>query len=364
MNWCVRRTVRQTGMPDQTPLRAAASDAPPPKARCVIVGEVAQAHDGSLGTAHAYIDAIASAGADAVKFQTHIAAAESTPAEPWRVKFSQQDTTRYEYWKRMEFTEAQWRGLREHAASRGLLFLSSPFSIEAAELLERVGVGAWKVASGELSNLPLFDRLIASGLPMIISSGMSPWTELDSTVKRVQQAGLDLTVLQCSSIYPTPPEKLGLNLVTELRRRYGCKAGLSDHSGTVFAGLAAAALGADMVEVHVTFSREAFGPDVPASLIPAELRQLVEGTRFIRTAVEHPVDKDRMAGELAPMRSLFTKSLVARMDLPAGTILQAEHVTLKKPGTGMPAERLQEVLGRKLAGDIKTDDLITQKDLI
>jgi N-acetylneuraminate synthase len=334
----------------------------PMPGRCLIVGEVAQAHDGSLGMAHSLIDAIANAGADAVKFQTHIAAAESTPAEPWRVKFSRQDATRYEYWRRMEFTEAQWRGLKEHASARGMLFLSSPFSIEAAELLERVGVAAWKVASGEISNLPLFDRMIASRLPIIISSGMSPWAELDSAVKRIQQAGLDLTVLQCSSIYPTPPEKLGLNLLSDLRERYGCKVGLSDHSGKVFAGLAAAALGAEMVEVHVTLSRESFGPDVPASLTTDELRELVEGTRFIRTALEHPVDKNQMAGELAPMRNLFTKSIVVTADLSAGTLLEGRHVSMKKPGTGLPPNRLSEILGRKLRRPLIAGTFISEDD--
>src|SRR2546427_6005943 len=115
--------------------------------RCLVIAEVAQNHDGSLGAAHAYIDAVARAGADAVKFQTHIAAAESTAGEPWRVKFSRQDATRYDYWKRMEFTEEQWHGLKKHAEERGLLFLSSPFSVEAVELLERVGVPAWTAPS-------------------------------------------------------------------------------------------------------------------------------------------------------------------------------------------------------------------------
>src|SRR5216684_4034609 len=116
----------------------------------IVVGEVAQTHDGSLGLAHAFVDAIAAAGADAVKFQTHIAAAESTPGEPWRVKFSKQDASRYDYWKRMEFSEEQWHGLKRHADEKRLLFLSSPFSLEAVELLARVGVPAWKIASGEV----------------------------------------------------------------------------------------------------------------------------------------------------------------------------------------------------------------------
>src|SRR5437870_5935664 len=150
-----------------------------PEARCLIVGEVAQAHDGSLGIAHAFIDAIAAAGADAVKFQTHIAHAESTRAEPWRVRFSLQDESRYAYWRRMEFTEEQWLGLRRHALDRGLLFLSSPFSFEAVELLRRVGVAAWKVASGEAANAPMIDQMAATGLPVILSTGMSRLDEID-----------------------------------------------------------------------------------------------------------------------------------------------------------------------------------------
>src|SRR5438132_3476892 len=157
-----------------------------PEARCLIVGEVAQAHDGSLGMAHAFIDAIAAAGADAVKFQTHLAHAESTPAEPWRVRFSAQDDSRYAYWRRMEFTEDQWCGLRAHAIDRGLLFLSSPFSLEAIELLTRVGVAAWKVASGEIANTSILDRMTETGLPIMLSTGMSRVDEIDVAVTRIR----------------------------------------------------------------------------------------------------------------------------------------------------------------------------------
>jgi N-acetylneuraminate synthase len=329
----------------------------------VVVGEVAQAHDGSLGMAHAFIDAIANSGADAVKFQTHIAACESTAAEPWRVKFSYQDETRFEYWKRMEFTQAQWRGLKKHADDRRLLFLSSPFSLEAVEMLNGIGVAAWKVASGELSNTPMFERMVATRRPIVLSSGMSPWAELDAAARRVQDAKLDLTILQCTSVYPAPPEKLGLNLLAEIRTRYGCKTGLSDHSGAIYAGLAAAALGADLIEVHVTLSREAFGPDVLVSLTTAELRQLTNGVRFIRAALEHPVNKDELAEELGPMRDLFTKSIFTSADLPAGTRLEANHVCLRKPGTGLPPGRLPQILGRKLLRSMPAGTLIAEEDL-
>ena len=314
--------------------------------------------------AHAYIDAIARAGADAVKFQTHMAVAESTPGEPWRVKFSPQDETRYAYWQRMEFTEAQWRGLKQHADERGLLFLSSPFSIEAVDLLERVGVAAWKVASGEVTNQPLFERMAASGVPIWISTGMSTLAEIDAAVERVKTAGLPCTVLQCTSMYPTPPEKVGLNLIPLFRERYGCGVGLSDHSGIIYPGLTAVVLGAELVEVHVTFSREAFGPDVPASLTLDELGQLVEGVRCIETMQAHPIDKDAMAEELASMRGLFTKSIVPRLDLPAGTTLERKHLTFKKPGTGIPVDRLDEIVGRRLKRAVHADELLHFEDFV
>lgn len=331
--------------------------------RCLIIGEVAQAHDGSLGLAHAFIDAIAEAGADAVKFQTHIAAAESTAAEPWRVRFSRQDATRYAYWRRMEFTEEQWRGLKQHAEERGLLFLSSPFSDEAVDLLQRLDIRAWKVASGEVGNRQLLDRMIATRLPVILSSGMSGLDELDRAVARVRAGGNPLTVLQCTSLYPCPPEKVGVDLISGFRERYQCAVGLSDHSGTIFAGLAAATLGADVIEVHVTLSRELFGPDQIVSITTAELRQLVDGVRFIERMQQRPASKDAISAETAPMRALFTKSVAPRVDLPTGTILKREHLTLKKPGTGIPADRMAEVVGRRLRRQVSVDELIQESDL-
>lgn len=330
---------------------------------CFVIGEVAQAHDGSLGMAHAFIDAIADTGADAVKFQTHIAAAESTPDEPWRVRFSPQDERRYDYWRRMEFTPEAWHGLARHAAERGLAFLSSPFSGEAIDLLDRVGVAAWKVASGEVANLPALDHMLRSDRPVILSSGMSGLAELDRAVERVRAAGRGLAVLQCTSAYPCPPEKIGLNMLGVLAERYGCAMGLSDHSATIYPGLAAATLGARVLEVHVTLSREMFGPDVVASLTTTELRQLVEGVRAIETMLAHPVDKEAMAEEMAPLRDLFTKSVVAATDLRSGLRLAEGHLACKKPGTGIPADRLGELPGRRLVRDVAADQRLSWDDL-
>jgi N-acetylneuraminate synthase len=330
---------------------------------CLIIGEVGQAHDGSLGMAHAFIDSIANAGADAVKFQTHIAAAESTPGEPWRVKFSLQDATRFEYWRRMEFTEEQWRGLKEHADERELIFLSSPFSLEAVELLNRVGVVAWKVPSGELNNIIMLEKIIATGLPILLSTGMSSLGEIDTVVEMIKARRVPLMVLQCTTKYPCPPEKTGINLIPFFRQRYHCAVGFSDHSGSIYPGLAAATMGIDVLEVHVTLSREMYGPDVAASLTTYELRKLIEGVRFIEKMRSNPVEKDIILQELTPMRDLFTKSVVARVDLPVGTTLREEHLTVKKPGTGIPASQLPELIGRRLIRELRADEMLQESDL-
>ena len=331
--------------------------------RCLVIGEVALTHDGSLGLAHAFVDAIAAAGADAVKFQTHIAAAESTPAEPFRVAFSRQDASRYDYWRRMEFTEVEWQGLADHCRDRGVLFISSPFSLEAVALLERVGQPIWKIASGEVSNTQLLDRLLDAGGPVLLSTGMSALAETDAAVARVKARGRDVGVLQCTTAYPCPPEKIGLNMLPFYRERYGCWTGLSDHSATIYPGLAGAAIGLDVLEVHVALSREMFGPDVIASVTTAELRQLVDGIRFIETMRAHPVDKERSAADTAPLRRLFTRSLVAREALPAGTVLTRDQIAIKKPGTGLPPARLDEIVGRRLARPVTADQLLAVDDI-
>lgn len=346
----MRRTFRLAG-------RTVGAEGP-----CFIIAEVAQAHDGSLGTAHAFIDAVADSGADAVKFQTHIAAAESTSREPFRVRFSQQDATRYDYWKRMEFTEAQWHGLAKHAGDRGLVFLSSPFSIEAVELLERVGVPAWKIPSGEIANVPLLERVLATGLPILLSTGMSPLAEIDAAIELLGDC--DVLVFQSTSEYPCPPERLGLDMLPALRRRYGCPVGLSDHSGTIFAGLGAVSLGIDALEVHVTFSRSMFGPDAKASLTIEDLSQLVEGIRFLERARGSGYDKDAAAHLLAPVREAFGRSIVAARDLPRGTVLALADLACKKPAGGIPPVRLRNLVGRRLDRPIERDDLILDADLV
>jgi N-acetylneuraminate synthase len=298
-----------------------------------------------------------------VKFQTHIADAESTPGEPFRVKFSPQDATRYDYWRRMEFTLDAWRGLADHARQRGLVFLSTPFSLAAVDLLEKLDMAVWKVGSGEVTNLPMLARMAGTRRPVLLSSGMASWQDLDRAAEVVRTAGAALAVLQCTTAYPCPAEKIGLNVIAELAARYHCPVGLSDHSGTIFPSLSAVTLGAAVIEVHVVFSRECFGPDVAASLTTAELAELMNGIRFVERMLASPLDKQQMAGELTDLKLMFGKSLVAAHDLAAGHALREEDVALKKPGTGIPAARLSEVLGRRLKQAVTANTFLVETNL-
>lgn len=335
---------------------------PQPDSPCAIIAEIAQAHDGSLGMAHAFIDAIATTGATAVKFQTHIAAAESTAAEPWRTRFSLQDQTRYDYWRRMEFTPEQWQGLKKHCEDKGLAFLSTPFSEPAFELLREVGVAGWKVASGEISNRPLLEKMARTGLPVLLSTGMSDLAEIDRAVQWLTPFPCPLAVMQCTSRYPSQPEDIGLNLIQEFRKRYGIS-GLSDHSGTIFPGLAAVTLGAKVIEVHVTLSRYMFGPDVPASLTIEELGQLAAGIRFTETMLANPHDKSTIPEPIRQLRSIFMKSLVAATDLQAGTQLTEAMLAIKKPATGIPPFERDQVIGKRLRHALKQDQPLTWQDM-
>lgn len=269
-----------------------------------VVAEVAVAHDGSLGAACAYIEAVARAGADAVKFQCH----DGNPCRSFRPgTFFPQDSTRQGYYHRTSFRVDQWRRLSDRARGLGLKFALSLWSKDTIERLGR-HVDIWKLGASELDNLPLVEAVARTGRPMVLSTGMSQWDEIEAAVRLAWKCGADdLTLLQCTSAYPCPPERIGLNVMDELWQRfsphYGFHVGLSDHSGTIWPSIVAAAHHAAMAEVHVCFSRYCFGPDVPASVTVDELRQLVQGVRFVESMAA--VDKDALAEELAPMRELF-----------------------------------------------------------
>jgi N,N'-diacetyllegionaminate synthase len=215
--------------------------------------------------------------------------------------------------------------------------------------LEEVGVKRYKIGSGEVTNFLMLQKIAQTGKPILLSSGMSSFEELDQTLAFLQPFGNELSIFQCTTAYPTQPNEWGLNVLQDLKTRYQLPVGFSDHSGDVHACLAAAALGAELFEFHVVFDKRQFGPDTPASITIDQTAQLVKGIRNIQTALQHPIDKTDNT-RFQPLKTIFEKSLAVNKALPAGHILRFEDLEAKKPGDkGIPARYFGEVIGKKLA---------------
>lgn len=329
-----------------------------------LIAEIGQAHDGSLGILHSYIDAIATTGVNAIKFQTHIAEAESSKYEPFRVNFSYEDKTRYDYWKRMGFSKEQWIEIKTHCEEVGLEFISSAFSQAAIDLLEELDVKRYKIGSGEVNNFLMLEKVARTGKPIILSSGMSSFSELDEAVSFIQKFGNDLSILQCTTSYPTPPERVGLNVIQELQQRYSkVTVGLSEHTGTIYASLAAVALGAKILEFHAVFDRRMFGPDTSSSLEIDEIKQLVAGVRNIEISLNNPIDKSDNS-QYGTLKRIFEKSLAVNKDLSIGHQLAFDDLEAKKPAThGIPASQFKNVIGKTLMVKKEKYNFLTQKDI-
>ncbi len=324
-----------------------------------IIAEVGQAHEGSLGILHSYIDALAQTGVDTIKFQTHIAEAESSIYEPFRVKFSYVDKTRYDYWQRMEFSLTQWQGIKQHCQDVGLKFLSSPFSNKAVDLLEKLDVQRYKIGSGETNNLLMLDKIVKTGKDIIVSTGMSSFSEIDKTLSYLNDFGNQVSIMQCTTKYPTEPEDIGLNVIGELQKRYNLPVGFSDHSGKIFASLAAVSLGADIIEVHSVFDKQMFGPDSKSSLTMSDIKQLVDGVRFIEASLSSKVDKGDNTG-FADLKHIFEKTLAINKNKQMGQLIELDDLEAKKPANkGISASDYKMVVGKKLNCNLNQWDFIT-----
>ncbi len=324
-----------------------------------LIAEIGSVHDGSFGNACKLIEAAAACGVDAVKFQTHFAEAESLPDAPQPPYF--RGEARISYFRRTAFSLDQWCELKSVADANGVEFISSPFAMEAVDLLEQVGVAAYKIASGEVTNLPLLERIAATGKAALLSSGMSDWAELDAAVAVLREGG-PLTVMQCTSAYPCPPAQAGVNVIGEMRARYGLPVGFSDHCDGLTAALAAAALGASVIEKHFTFSRLMYGSDAGNATEPAEFARLAASLRELEIMLAHPVDKDDLT-PFGDMKRIFEKSIVTARALSAGSVLTEADLCYKKPGDGISASRFRELIGRPIARDLPADHKISMSDL-
>lgn len=325
----------------------------------LVVAEIGNNHDGSMGQAKALIDAAAEAGADAVKFQTHIADAEMLPSTPTPPHF---DEPRYAFTKRMELSREDHVNLKAAAEERELLFFSSPFSVQAVDLLEEVGVPAYKIASGEVTNPPVVEAVAATGRPVLLSTGMSGIEEIATAVGILRDAGSPFILLQCTSTYPCPPEDVNLRAMQALGERFDCPVGLSDHTPDIYTAIAAVALGAVCVEKHFTLSRRLYGPDHHASLEPDDLRRLVDGVRQVEAALG--TEEKQRDPALDPARATFEKSVVTTTPVQEGVVIEASMLTTKRPGNGIPATRLRELVGRRTARALEANHLLEEADVV
>lgn len=332
--------------------------------RPFVIAEVAQTHDGSLGNAFSFIDAASVSGVSAIKFQTHIASEESTRYEPWRIPFSRQDVSRYDYWKRLEFSKSQWLELKEYAEKKNLTFLSSPFSIKACDLLMDIGVEAWKVASGEMHNQQLLNYLIGTKKPMILSSGLSSPQQVQAIVGDILEREISCALLHCTTMYPTPAVAVGMNIFEDFRQMFSSiPVGISDHSGTIYPSIVAAYEGASIYEVHLALHANMFGPDVSSSLLPEELASLVEGVNFAWEMRNNKVVKIDQLDDIAREKIIFSRSIFTSTPIMAGEKITPEHLAYKKPGGGLDYSSWQGLLGRTLTKDVASDHMLSELDV-
>jgi N-acetylneuraminate synthase len=324
-----------------------------------IIAEIGSVHDGSFGNACKAIELAAKCGANVVKFQTHVAEAETLKNAPAPSYFKAEP--RFAYFKRTAFSSEQWRELLAVARTNNVLFSSSPFAIEAVDLLEDVGIDVYKIASGEVTNIPLLERIAKTKRTVILSSGMSNWEEIDRAVDALRPCG-DLIIMQCTSAYPCPVERAGINVIDEMARRYGLATGFSDHTQGIASAVTAIAHGAIAVEKHITFSKHMYGSDAQFGAEPEEFtrycRELVDAWKI----ADHPVDKADL-DKLHDMKRVFEKSIVTATDVRAGQVLSRDHLAFKKPGTGIRADRLDSVIGKRAVRDLPADHMLADDDL-
>ncbi len=331
-----------------------------PEHPCFVIAEAGVNHNGRVDLALKLIDAAAEAGADAVKFQTFKAdklVTASAPKAEYQKKATGADESQLEALARLELPEAAHQELMAHCSRRGIIFLSTPFEEGSADLLEKLGVSAFKLPSGEITNVPFLQHVARKGKPLIVSTGMSTLGEVEAAVNAMQASGnSDIILLHCVSNYPADPRDVNLRAMHTLEAAFGIPVGYSDHTLGNEVSFAAAALGACVIEKHLTLDRKLPGLDHQASAEPQELAALVMGIRKIESArgtgIKRPASSEANTADVA------RKSLVAAEDLPAGSVLSEKLIAIRRPGTGLPPSFRQHILGRKLKHAVPAGALI------
>jgi len=329
------------------------------------IAEAGVNHNGDLQRAKALVDAAARAGADAVKFQTFKAeelVTRSAPKAQYQLQTTSAEESQLEMISKLELSADDHRELIAHCRLKNILFLSTPFDQNSVDLLEALKIPAFKIPSGEVTNWPFLEYVASKGKPVILSTGMSTLEEVEGAFRMLRAAGCDdLAILHCTSSYPAPPASVNLRAMLTLAKTFQVPVGLSDHTSGTEIAIAAAAMGASVLEKHFTLDRSLPGPDHRASLEPGELKALIGGIRDVESALgdgwKRPTDAEQ------DVKGVARRSIVSRGAIAPGTLITKELLAYKRPGTGIPPSEAPKVLGRRAARAIAADTVIRLEDL-
>lgn len=332
-----------------------------PGHRCLVIAEAGVNHNGRVDAAKQLIDAAAEAHADIIKFQTFGAERLASPVAPkaaYQRQAAGEGESQLEMLRRLELSAGEFGALQAHCRVRGIGFLSTPFDEESADVLEALGVAAFKIGSGEVTNLPLLEHVARKRKPLLLSTGMSTLQEVDQAVRVIRRAGNDqIVLLHCVSNYPANPAEVNLRAMHTMAAALHLPVGYSDHTLGIEVALAAAALGACVIEKHLTLDRSLPGPDHAASIEPDAFARLVSGIRAVESALGD--GRKQPSPREAEVARAARKSLVAARHIRAGTPLTEELVAIKRPGTGLPPGLRGQVIGRKAKIDIPGGAVLT-----
>lgn len=336
--------------------------------KVLIIAEAGVNHNGNIELAKRLIDEAKEAGADIVKFQTFIAEkviSSNAAKAAYQVNNTSTSESQLEMVKKLELSFDDFRYLKKYASEKGIEFLSTPFDTESIFFLKQLGIRIFKIPSGEITNLPYLTLIGSFGMEVIISTGMCTLDEIGRALDILIKAGTPLdsiTVLHCSTEYPTPMEDVNLRAMLQIKERFGVQVGYSDHSKGIEVAIASVALGARVIEKHFTLDKNMEGPDHKASLDPAELKQMVDAIRNIEIAMGDGI-KRPMSSEIKNI-AIARKSIHLSSDITEGTLLSSDMLEMKRPGDGISPMEIDTVIGRRVNKDLTAGHKLSFNDLI
>ena len=325
-----------------------------------IIAEIGQAHNGSIKRVFRFIDELSKTGINAIKFQTHSAAHESSLDEKFRIKIKN-FKTRYDYWKSVEFSKQEWFKIKKYCQRKKVIFLSSVFSLKGFNVLNDLGVLAWKVASGEYNSNYILREMYKTKKPILVSTGLMNNREIYKMHRILNKNKIHHAFLHCVSNYPVKLTKVGLNNIENLKKKLNCIVGYSDHSGNLIVPINSMILGAKIIEIHAKLKSNEKGPDSSSSLTIDEIKQLCDFRDNIHEIKINPVNKNKLSSDLIEMKKIFGKSLALNKNLKKGSIISLNDLTLKKPGNGYSENKLKSIVGKKLSRFVSSKVILRPK---